>query len=59
MIGQTLSMIFPTSGASPTFGQASPRSHDEESIYDYFLRMKDELLWPRILVRSAPPPDEI
>jgi hypothetical protein len=59
MIGQTLSMILLATGEAPSFGFASPRGHDQESIIHYLQRVKDELLWPRILVRSAPPPDEI
>jgi len=59
MIGLSFSMILPMIGAAPSFDRTSPAGHDEETVYDFFLRMKDELLWPRILVRSAPPPDEI
>lgn len=29
-----------------------------ESFSDFFQRLSDELLWPRILVRTTPPPDE-
>ncbi len=58
MIGHTLSMIFPTAAVPPCFSFGSPKDHARESITDYFLRLKDELFWPRILVRSAPPPDE-
>ncbi len=59
MIGQTFSMIFPPTAASPSFGLWSPGDHARESVVDYFLRIRDELLWPRILVRSAPPPGEV
>ncbi len=59
MIGQTRSMIFPLIAASPSSGLWFPKDHAQESIIDYVLRIRDELLWPRILVRSAPPPDEV
>lgn len=58
MIGQALSMIFPTTEVPPCFRFRSPKDRAPESITDYVLRLKDELFWPRILVRSAPPPDE-
>jgi len=58
MIGQTRSMIFPIGGAAPNSASTSLKDHNE-TIYDFLLRMKDELLWPRILVRIAPPLDEI
>jgi hypothetical protein len=53
-----LSMIFPIAESTPLFSFWSPKNRDDETISDYFLRLKDELFWPRILVRSAPPPDE-
>jgi hypothetical protein len=38
-----------------TFGSAP----DRETFGEFFQRVSDELLWPRILVRSAPPQDEV
>ncbi|GAA0527759.1 hypothetical protein FHS83_002222 [Rhizomicrobium palustre] len=58
MIGQTLSMIFPAALAAPSLGAQSQADHGE-TVFTYLQRVRDELLWPRILVRSAPPPDEI
>jgi hypothetical protein len=34
-----------------TFGRAS----DRETFSEFFQRVSDELLWPRILVRTTPP----
>ncbi len=58
MIAQTLSMILPTNvwADEPVPGRTAQA---QESVRDLLLRIKDELLWPRILVRHAPPPDEI
>ena len=58
MIAQTLNMLLPTNvwADDPAHGR---NAHAQESVRDLFLRIKDELLWPRILVRHAPPPDEI
>ena len=36
---------------------ANPVMANEETFSEYFQRLSDELLWPRILVRT-PPPDE-
>ncbi len=54
MIAQALTLFFPTmaeEAATPVYAQ--------ETVREYFQRIKDELLWPRILVRYAPPPDEV
>ena len=40
---------------APTFG----RDPDRETFGEFFQRVSDELLWPRILVRTAPPQDKI
>ena len=53
-----LSAIFPLTAASPYTRFWSPKDPEQETISQYFLRLKDELFWPRILVRSAPPPGE-
>ena len=50
--------IFPMTAVPSCFSFWSPTDRNEETVSQYFLRLKDELLWPRILVRSAPPPDE-
>jgi hypothetical protein len=39
---------------APTFGH----DPDRETFGEFFQRVSDELLWPRILVRIAPPQDE-
>jgi hypothetical protein len=54
MISQALGMIFPLD-AMPS----RARDDVQETVRDYLQRLKDELLWPRILVRKAPPPDEV
>ena len=36
---------------APTFG----RDPDCETFGEFFQRVSDELLWPRILVRTSPP----
>jgi hypothetical protein len=36
---------------APTFG----RGPDRETFGEFFQRVSDELLWPRILVRTSPP----
>lgn len=58
MIAQALTLLFPfntpageTSAPAPVYAQ--------ETVREYLQRIKDELLWPRILVRYAPPPDEV
>jgi len=35
------------------------RDPDRETFGEFFQRVSDELLWPRILVRTAPPQDEV
>lgn len=53
-----LSSIFPKlAGLAPRFGHASP--YAQESAGFSFQQLRDELLWPRVIVRSAPPPDMI
>ena len=37
-----------------TFGRAP----DRETFREFFRRVSDELLWPRILVRATPPQNE-
>jgi hypothetical protein len=58
MIAQAFSQLFPLDAMA---GEASApvQVYARETVREYLLRIKDELLWPRILVRYAPPPDEI
>ncbi len=63
MITQALFFPFDTmageiSTPTPAHTQEVPVT-PKESVREYLLRIKDELLWPRILVRYAPPPDEV
>jgi hypothetical protein len=55
VVVQVLSLIF-LPFAADTPSEAQPA---QETMRNYLLRIKDELLWPRILVRNAPPPDEL
>lgn len=53
-----LSTIFPMlAGLAPKSGHTSP--YAQESAGLSFQQLRDELLWPRIIVRCAPPPDMI
>ncbi len=36
-----------------------PSSLGRETLGEFFQRVSDELLWPRILVRTAPPQGEV
>ncbi len=56
MIAQTLSQILSLNARLDVPFEPGTA---QEGMCDYFARLKDELLWPRILVRHAPPPDEI
>jgi hypothetical protein len=59
MTGSMFGWINLAATASPSSGPTSPSDQADESFTDYLLRVKDELFWPRIPVRSAPPPDGI
>jgi hypothetical protein len=39
-------------------GGSDAATKNTESFPEFLQRIKDELLWPRILVRTSPPPDE-
>lgn len=57
MIAQALSVLLPVEMMA---GETDRRfGYVQESVREYFVRIRDELLWPRILVRYAPPPDEV
>jgi len=60
MNARVLDKILPlTTVASPLVGrELSPGPH-REHLVEGLLRLKDELFWPRILVRCAPPQDGI
>jgi hypothetical protein len=65
MIAQALSLFLPfdamageSSTPAPAYAQEALIT-PKETVREYLLRIKDELLWPRILVRYAPPPDEV
>jgi hypothetical protein len=60
MIAQALSMIFlidPRAAKPSTYDL--PHGSTQETVRESLSRIRDELLWPRILVRHAPPPDEV
>lgn len=66
MIAQTLSILLPHVWEDGKSAASGPKVHAQETVRDVthrirneMMRIKDELLWPRILVRHAPPPDEI
>lgn len=60
MNAQVLGKILPlTTVASPLVGRDFAPVPPGENLVEVLLRLKDELLWPRILVRCAPPQDEI
>lgn len=48
---------------SVTAGAEAPsifaRNPDRETLGEFIRRVSDELLWPRILVRTAPPQGEV
>jgi hypothetical protein len=58
MIAQALNHLFPFDTLT---GEASTPApvYAQETAREYLQRIKDELLWPRILVRYAPPPGEV
>lgn len=41
------------------FAAEEPSTPGRETFGEFFQRVSDELLWPRILVRTAPPPGEV
>ncbi len=59
MIAQALSMIFPIEITSGVSSSRRAPVYAQETVREFFARISDELLWPRILVRHAPPPDEV
>lgn len=65
MIAQTLSIILPNVWTESSSDSSGSKVHAQETsrllprLKNEFVRIKDELLWPRILVRHAPPPDEV
>lgn len=58
MIAQALNLLLPFESLAGEASTPAPFSA-QETVREYLLRIKDELLWPRILVRYAPPPDEV
>ncbi len=59
MIAQALSVILPLEMVGISSGDSPSSAPVKETMREYFLRVRDELLWPRILVRHAPPLDEV
>ena len=59
MITQALSFFLPVEAMVGETTSQRSSSYTQETIREYFARIRDELLWPRILVRHAPPPDEV
>jgi hypothetical protein len=43
--------VFVVAEEADTFGRAP----DRETFGEFFQRVSDELLWPRILIRTSPP----
>lgn len=64
MIGlRELAYLLPVGAMAQTAAKARAQEAlsfaPNETFFEFFQRLQDELLWPRILVRVAPPPDEV
>jgi hypothetical protein len=62
MIAHALCTILPSNSWVEVASTSNPVTqpvYAKETVREFLLRIKDELFWPRILVRIAPPPNEV
>lgn len=56
---EVVSYLLPLSVVAADESSTIGRNPDRETFGEFFQRVSDELLWPRILVRTFPPQDGI